>query len=145
MTKNHSKTLVFFNATTDTNIELPFISAVKAGFPSPAQDFMEETLDINSLVVKNPVATFYARVQGNSMIHLGIEDGDILVIDKSLEPIDGKIAVCIVDGEFTLKQIKIKDKKVFLMPANPDYPPIEITEEKQFMVWGIVTYIIKKV
>lgn len=122
----------------------PIVEGIHAGFPSPAEDFMEPTLDLNRHVIKNPAATFYARIQGNSMEGANIHDGDIVVIDKSLDPTDQCIAVCYIDGEFTLKRIRIEKDKVWLQPANPDYPAIEITEENHFVVWGIVTYVIKK-
>ena len=89
--------------------------------------------------------TFYARITGNSMEGVGIQDGDIVVIDKSLEPANDQIAVCFIDGEFTLKRIHLENGRLFLMPHNPAFPPIEITEENHFQVWGIVTYVIKRV
>lgn len=158
----------------DTNIPLPEEQdlpklageGIHAGFPSPAQDYMEGCIDLNRELVKHPAATFYGRVVGESMIDAGVEDGDILVIDKSLEPSEGDMAVCFVDGEFTLKYISfnppaqgaareaakpkvsyniLRTKDLWLLPANPKYRPIHITEGNDFTVWGIVTYIIKKV
>ncbi len=123
---------------------IPLVEGIHAGFPSPAEDFAEPTLDLNHYVIKNPASTFYARIKGNSMVGANIQDGDIVVIDKSLEPADGSIAVCFIDGEFTLKRIRIEKGKVWLQPANPDFPAIEVTEENHFVVWGIVTYVIKK-
>lgn len=125
--------------------QIPIVEGIHAGFPSPAEDFAEPTLDLNRHVIKNPSATFYARIKGDSMIGADICDGDVVVIDKSLEPTDGSIAVCFIDGEFTLKRILIKQEKVWLQPANPAFPAIEITEENHFIVWGIVTFVIKKV
>ncbi len=125
--------------------QIPIVEGIHAGFPSPAEDFAEPTLDLNRYVIKNPSATFYARIKGDSMIGADICDGDVVVIDKSLEPADGSIAVCFIDGEFTLKRILIKQEKVWLQPANPAFPAIEITEENHFIVWGIVTFVIKKV
>ncbi len=124
---------------------LPFMShSVKAGFPSPAMDFMENRIDLNRELAQNPEATFYIRVDGHSMTGAGIDDGDILVIDRSLEPENRKIAVCFLDGEFTVKRLSIEGNKLFLMPENEAFPPIPVTEESQFMVWGIVTYVVKK-
>lgn len=123
---------------------VPLVEGIHAGFPSPAEDFAEPTLDLNRYVIKNPASTFYARIKGNSMEGADIHDGDIVVIDKSLEPTDGSIAVCFIDGEFTLKRIRIEQNRVWLQPANPNFPAIEVTEENHFVVWGIVTYIIKK-
>lgn len=124
--------------------EVPIVEGIHAGFPSPAEDFSEPTLDLNRYVIKNPSATFYARIQGDSMEGADIHDGDIVVIDKSLEPKEGNIAVCFIDGEFTLKHIFIQQGKVLLKPANPAFPTIEVTEDNHFVVWGIVTYVIKK-
>ena len=118
---------------------------IHAGFPSPATDYMTQAIDLNKELVKHPAATFYGRVVGDSMIDAGVEEGDILVIDKSLEPKDGDMAVCFVDGEFTLKHLKFTDSGLKLVPANPDYPEIVITEGVRFIMWGVVTYIIKKV
>lgn len=120
------------------------VEGIRAGFPSPAEDYAEPTLDLNRYVIKNPASTFYARINGDSMQGADIHDGDIAVIDKSLEPTNGSIAVCFLDGEFTLKRIEIEKDRVWLMPANPQFSPIEVTEENHFVVWGIVTYVIKK-
>lgn len=118
---------------------------IQAGFPSPAEDYLEATLDLNRALIKNPSATFYGRVRGTSMKDAGVDDGDLLVIDKSLDYRNDDLAVCYVDGEFTLKKIKAQGNTLILMPANPDYPPIVVKEDAEFLVWGIVTYIIKKV
>jgi len=101
------------------------------------------SIDLNKELVKNPSATFYARVKGNSMIDAGIHDGDLIIIDKSLEPADGKIAVCFIDGEFTIKRIKIDRDCCWLVPANDDFNPIRVTEENEFLVWGIVVHVIR--
>lgn len=124
---------------------VPLAEGVKAGFPSPAEDFAEPVLDLNSYVIKNPASTFYARIDGDSMSGAGISDGDIVVVDKSLEPADGVIAVCFIDGEFTLKRIRAGSDCLWLMPENAAYKPIRVTAENHFTVWGIVTYVIKKV
>ena len=128
------------------NNSLPLIGhGVSAGFPSPALDFMEYAIDLNKhLAERNPQATFYIRVSGTSMVNAGIDDGDLLVVDRSLEPTDGKIAICLIDGEFTVKRLKIDKEGVCLMPENPKYQPIKVTEDNQFAIWGIVTYVIKK-
>jgi len=136
----------FYTADTTTDLSLPFVNeGIAAGFPSPAQDYMDLSLDLNKELIKHPAATFYGRVKGWSMKDAGIDDGDILVIDRSLEYRNNMTAVCFIDGEFTVKKLKIEKGKVFLMPANDAFKPLEITEENEFMVWGIVTYIIKKV
>jgi DNA polymerase V len=124
----------------------PFFSGgIKAGFPSPAADFEENKISLDKTLVKNTEATFYAKAVGNSMTGVGIDDGDILVIDRSLEPVHDKIAICLIDGEFTVKRIKKEGEALFLMPENSNYKPIEIKLDTEFTVWGIVTYVIKKV
>ncbi len=117
---------------------------ISAGFPSPADDFKEIRISLDKELVKNEEATFYARVSGDSMQGAGLENGDLLIIDRSIEPSNNKIAVCFVDGEFTVKRIKIESKKVHLIPENKKYSPIEINEENELIIWGIVTYVIKK-
>lgn len=145
--KLHSgSTLDIYSAITETSLALPVVSeGISAGFPSPALDFVDLTIDLNKHLVKHPSATFYGRVKGMSMKNAGISDGDLLVIDKSLEPSNGKIAVCYIDGEFTLKRIKISKKEVWLVPENDDFKPTKITEENNFLIWGIVTHVIKNV
>lgn len=126
------------------NESVPLVENIKAGFPNPAQDFVESSLDLNRYVIRNPASTFYARIDGNSMKDAGIADGDIVVIDKSLEPAEGRIAVCYLDGEFTLKRLQVRRDGIWLIPENPDYKPIRVTEDNHFVIWGIVTYVIKK-
>lgn len=120
-------------------------SGIHAGFPSPATDYMTQAIDLNKELVRHPAATFYGRVVGDSMIDAGVEEGDILVIDKSLEPQEGDMAVCFVDGEFTLKHLHFHEGGITLRPANSSYPEIELSEGMEFNVWGVVTYVIKKV
>jgi len=117
---------------------------ITAGFPSPAEDYLEATLDLNKALIKNPSATFYGRVKGVSMKDAGAEDGDLLVIDKSLPYRHNNLAVCFINGEFTLKRIKVEGDALILKPANRDYPAIVVNDAADFTVWGIVTYIIKK-
>lgn len=131
----------------DISTSLPLQYAdegIRAGFPSPAQDYMEQAIDLNKEIVKHPASTFYGRVVGDSMRDEGIEEGDILVIDKSLELIDNDLAVCFIDGEFTVKRVRLETDAAWLVPSNPDYPLIKVTKENEFIVWGIVTYTIKK-
>ncbi|MCF2737064.1 LexA family protein [Bacteroides caecigallinarum] len=139
--------LIFYSADLSTELDLPFATeGIRAGFPSPAQDYMTDSIDLNKELVLHPATTFYARAVGNSMTGFGISDGDLLVIDKSIEPVDGDIVVAFIDGEFTLKRI-MKDENecnLWLVPGNEDYPPIKITEENDFIVWGVLTYNIKK-
>ena len=118
---------------------------ISAGFPSPADDFKENRISLDRELIKNLEATFYARVDGDSMIGAGLEDGDLLVIDRSLEPENGKIAICLIDGNFTVKRIKKEKGKFYLIPENKKYKTIEIKEENELIIWGIVEYVIKKV
>jgi DNA polymerase V len=136
--------LTFFTPDPDATEGLPFVAGgIKAGFPSPAADFEEDKISLDQMVVKHKEATFYARVKGNSMTEAGINDGDILVIDRSLEPRNNKVAVCYIDGEFTVKRIQ-KDKDcVWLMPENSSFPPIKVTEENELIIWGMVTHVLK--
>lgn len=127
-------------------IEIPILDEmVPAGFPSPIQGIAQESIDLNRELINHPASTFCAKVTGNSMIDSGISDGDLLIIDKSLDPHDGSIAVCFVDGEFTLKTISIRKDGVFLVPSNPKFREIKVNEESNFQVWGIVTYVVKAV
>ena len=138
------KKLTFFKPDLSSKIKLPFINhGVSAGFPSPAMDFMESSIDLNKELVENPIATFYVQVEGNSMIDAGIHDKDLLVVDRSLEPRNNKIAICLLDGEFTVKRIKIEKDIVWLIAENEDYQPIKVTPENDFMIWGIVINSIK--
>ena len=118
---------------------------ISAGFPSPADDFKEIRISLDRELVKNKDATFYARVSGDSMIEAGLDDGDLIIIDRSLNPENGKIAVCFVDGEFTVKRIIKQRQKLYLKPENKKFNKIEIKEENELIIWGIVTYVIKKV
>ncbi len=119
-----------------------FESRIQAGFPSPAQGLMGDSIDLNRELIDNPAATFCARVTGNSMVDAGINDGDLLLIDKSLTPHDGDIAVCFLDGDFTVKRIALRGKQLLLKPANVEYPEIVVSEENHFIIWGVVTHII---
>lgn len=125
---------------------VPYIgSGISAGFPSPALDYEDLRIDLNKELIKNPLSTFFGRVRGLSLQDAGVDDGDIMVIDKSIRPADGMIAVCYLDGEFTAKRIRILKDSMQLVPANPDYPVITVTADNDFVIWGIVTYIIKPV
>lgn len=131
----------------DISTSLPLKYAdegIRAGFPSPAQDYLEQAIDLNKELIKHPASTFYGRVIGDSMRDEDIEEGDILIIDKSLELLDDDLAVCFIDGEFTVKRVRLETDAAWLVPSNPDYPLIKVTKENEFIVWGIVTYTIKK-
>jgi DNA polymerase V len=119
-----------------------FEAVVPAGFPSPAADYEQDALDLNRHLVKNPVATFFVRVTGDSMLGAGIHHGDLLVVDRSLQPRDKNVVIAVVDGELTVKRIRINRRKITLEPENHDYVAREITEETEFEVWGVVTNVI---
>lgn len=146
MSINKDQKLTFFKPDFESELRIPYIKdGVSAGFPSPAADFMETNIDLNKELSTNPLATFYIKVKGNSMIDAGINDKDVLVVDRSLEPQNNKIAICFIDGEFTVKRIQKEKDCLYLMPENPNYSPIKVTEENELILWGIVTYVIKKV
>ena len=121
-----------------------FDSRVQAGFPSPAQGAFADSVDLNHELINNPASTFCARVIGDSMVDSGINEGDMLIIDRSLEPHNGDIAVCFIDGDFTVKRLLINADGIFMVPANRKYPVIKVPDESNFIIWGIVSHIIKK-
>ncbi|WP_416440440.1 LexA family protein [Leeuwenhoekiella sp. A16] len=125
-------------------LQLPLTSTgMSCGFPSPADDHLDEGIDLNREFIRNKDATFFGRVKGDSMTNAGLDDGDLLIIDKSLEPKNGKIAVCFVDGEFTVKRIQIEKDIIWLVAENSKYKPIRVTSDNDFLIWGIVTNVIK--
>jgi DNA polymerase V len=122
---------------------LPFYQhTISAGFPSPADDHIEDKLDLNELLIKRPSATFFLRVSGSSMINAGIHHNDILVVDRSLEPSHGKIVIACVNGELTVKRLRCEGKKIQLVAENNSYSPIDITENMDLRFWGVVTSVI---
>ena len=140
-----SSTLVFFEPKTPKGNGAPWFDAgISAGIPSPADDFKERHLSLDEELIKNKEATFFARVSGQSMIGAGLDDNDLLVIDRSLEPSHNKIAVCFIDGEFTVKRLRVEKDSLWLQPENTKYQPIKVTEENNFLIWGIVTNVIKR-
>jgi len=142
---NTTGKIKIFSVSTDTELDLPLMEGgVSAGFPSPAEDFLDNKIDLNKHLIKNESTTFIAVTDGYSMQGAGIGDKDLLIIDKSLEPADGKIAVCVIDGEFILKRLKVDKEGVWLMPENPKFKPLKVTEFNDFEIWGIVTYSIQK-
>ena len=122
-----------------------FEGRIQAGFPSPAQGEYADTIDLNRALITNPAATFCARVIGNSMVDAGINEGDLLIIDRSITPHDGCIAVCFIDGDFTVKRLAVRNDGVYLQPANASFPEIKVFEGSDFQVWGVVSHIVKKV
>jgi len=144
LSKITTRTLDIFPVSVDTALEIPVVStAISAGFPSPALDFIDLSIDMNKYLIKRPSSTFYGRVKGQSMKDVGITDGDLLVIDKSITPKNDQIAVCYIDGEFTIKKIKFEQDVCWLIPANEAYQPIRVTSQNDFLIWGIVTHVIK--
>ena len=127
----------------DLELQL-FDSRIQAGFPSPAQGSFADSVDLNHELISNPAATFCARVIGDSMIDSGINEGDMLIIDRSIEPRNGDIAVVFIDGDFTVKRILINNDELSLVPANRKYPVIKVPKESNFVIWGVVSHIIKK-
>ncbi len=143
--ENKESNVKIISVNNSVELSIPFIeNPISAGFPSPAQDFLETGIDLNKELISHPVSTFFGKVKGDSMKNAGIDDGDLIVIDKSLTPKEGDVAVCFIDGEFTLKFIKIDTNCIWLVPANPNYKSIKVTEENNFVIWGIVTFSIKK-
>jgi DNA polymerase V len=139
-------TLEFFSPEDSSPLEIVLAqTGISAGFPSPADDFKEFKISLDKTLVKNKEATFYAKVSGQSMVGAGIDDGDLLVVDKSLDPKHNNIAVCFIDGEFTVKRLKVSGNDVYLQPENASYKAIKVTDDNNFQVWGIVTHVIKKV
>ncbi len=126
-----------------SELSLPLFGyKVAAGFPSPADDHLEKTLDLNRHLVRHPSATFFVRVQGDSMTGAGINAGDILVVDRAQEAVDGKIVIAALDGELTVKRLRTRDGKVVLEPENPIYRPLAVTDEMNFVIWGVVTSVV---
>jgi len=137
--------LEFFIPEVDKELKLPLVDAfISAGFPSPADDYIEGKLDLNRQLIKNPSSTFFARVRGTSMTDVGINDGDILIIDKSLEAKHNSVLVCFIDGEFTVKKVQKIKGELFLIPQSKDFAPIKVSRESDFRLWGVVTYCIHK-
>ena len=141
-----SKNLTFFTPQQSKSEGAILIdTGISAGFTSHDQDIEGERVSLDDTLIKNKKTTFYAKVNGQSMINAGLNHDDLLVIDRSLQPEDKKIAVCYIDGDFTVKRLRVVNNEVWLQPENPDYPIIKITEENDFVILGIVTNVIKKV
>ena len=132
-----------FEESSEVELQL-FENRIQAGFPSPAQGAFADSVDLNNELINNPASTFCARVIGDSMVDSGIYEGDMLIIDRSLEPHNGDIAVCFIDGDFTVKRLLINEVGIFMVPANRKYPVIKVPDESNFIIWGIVSHIIKK-
>lgn len=143
--KSISGNLNLFQPDFSTPLELPLVQpGISAGFPSPADDYIERRIDLNIELIKNPSSTFFGRVSGDSMEKAGMSDGDLLIVDRSVYPKDNSVVVCFIDGEFTVKRLKKIKGELFLMPENDKYSPIKLSTENDFRIWGTVTYSIKK-
>lgn len=141
-----NKKLEFYKASPLSETLIPYFDAgLMAGFPSPADDYSELKIDLNRELIKNQDATFFAKVKGKSMQDAGLNEGDILVIDRSIEAQNGKVVVCFIDSGFTVKRIKVLKDRCWLMPENSEFEPIEVTKDNDFIIWGVVTYIIKAI
>jgi DNA polymerase V len=136
---------IFLSLDTKKKILIPlYEDTVAAGFPSPAEDYIEKKLDLNDLLIKHPAATFFVRVQGSSMQDASILSGDMLVVDRSLPAKNGSIVIAIYNGEFTVKRLKIEGENIFLIPENKTFKAIEIKKSDEFEIWGVVSYVIHK-
>jgi DNA polymerase V len=136
----------FFTADVKTRYRRPlFQPLISAGFPSPAEDHIDQQLDLNRHFIKNPAATFFVKVDGDSMVGAGIHSGDMLIVDCSLEPTPGKVVIAVIDGEHTVKRLKREGDRLLLMAENPNYPPIEVSEQAELHIWGVVTCVLHQV
>ena len=122
-----------------------FGSPVPAGFPSPADDYIERSLDLNEHLIRHPAATYFIRASGDSMTGEGIHSGDLLVVDRSNQPVDGSIVIAVLDGELTVKRLRRRNGKIALESANPKYPELFVLEESELTIWGVVSHVIHAV
>ena len=136
--------LSIYKSKVNTIKKISLYPSVYAGFPSPAEDHLDLDLDLNEHLIKHPAATFYVYAKGDSMINSGIHDGDLLIVDRSLNPGLKSIVIAVINGEFTVKRIRKINKELYLMPDNDSYKPIQITTDMNFQIWGIVTHTIHK-
>jgi DNA polymerase V len=143
---NHTRVNAIWGFEARTSLEVPlFTAGISAGFPSPADDFIDARLDLNEFLIAHPAATFFVRVEGTSMIEAGIHPGDILIVDRALEAKPGSIVIAVIDGEFTVKRFHCAGGRRLLLAENPRFSPIEITEGMNAEVWGVVSYVIHRV
>lgn len=121
-----------------------YLSAVQAGWPSPADDYIDQQINLHELAVKNPAATFFLRAAGDSMLGCGIHDGDLLIVDRSAEALHNRVVIAAIDGELLVKRLIRRGKKTYLAPANPDYPEMDISNREYVHIWGVVIYVLHK-
>jgi DNA polymerase V len=142
----HDRVEILGRAVSESGQATPlYLERISAGFPSPADDYIETALDLNTYLIRNPAATFMVRVSGDSMTGAGISDGDILVVDRSEEPANGKIVVAVLDGELTVKRLVRKDGQILLAPENPRYRPIAVAAEQDLHIWGVVSGVVRRI
>lgn len=135
-----------YRAEARNSLTLPlFVTSISAGFPSPADDYIDKRLDLNEFLIRHPAATFFVRVSGDSMIDAGIHPDDILIVDRAVEAVNNKIVIAVLNGELTVKRLRIEGEAVYLYPENDEYSPIEITPQMQFEVWGVVIHVIHSI
>lgn len=128
-----------------TKLKLPLLLAgVQAGFPSPADDFIDKRLDLNEHLISHPAATFFVRAVGDSMLGAGIHDGDLIIVDRAVEPQAGRVVMAALGGELTIKRLERRGERLFLAPANTDYPSFDVTAREDFEIWGVATHVIHK-
>lgn len=143
--KSDGSIKAIFKSDPKTRVVRPLLASdVPAGFPSPAQDYIEDRLDLNEYLIKHPAATYFVRVDGYSMIEAGIFPDDILIVDRALDAVNRKVIIAVLNGELTVKRLIIKNGIYFLKPENPEFDTLEITPEDQFSVWGVVTFVVHK-
>ena len=145
--RDNRPTLEFFRIATDSKLRVNLVDDIEvhAGFPSPVEDaYMAQPIDLNSELIKNPASTFLVRVAGNSMINEGVDDGDMLVVDRALFPSERHLTIVAYEGEFALKRVVQRHGKILLLAGNDDYPPIEVTDPERLTIWGVVRWVMKK-
>ena len=141
----HNKKLVFFHPNQEQKKRMHLAEeGISAGFPSPADDYLDMDLDLHDHLVQNPSSTFCVKAIGESMKDAGIQSGDVMIVDRSLEPENRSIVLAVIDGEFTVKRVNVNNNALYLMPENDSFNPLKITEEMDFQIWGVVTFIIHK-
>ncbi len=144
--QNKIKIISIFPSDQQSKCTLPFAQElISAGFPSSAENFLQQPLDLNDLVIKHATATFFVKVIGDSMMNAGIQSNDILIVDRSLTPTNNKVVVVRINDEFTVKRIQFSADKIMLLADNENYKPIEITKSTDFEIWGVVTFVIHQV
>ena len=143
-TKNKDNIVEIFSIPEELKeVKLPlFLTKIQAGFPSPAEDYIDQKLDLNEYAIKHPSATFFVRVNGESMINAGIYHDDLLIVDRSIQPQNNSIIIANLDGDLTVKRFTKKRNKYYLVAENKNFPDIEVNDERDFEVWGVATFVL---